>query len=31
MQALAQQLWQGKPVKDILATADARLKTVVKD
>jgi multiple sugar transport system substrate-binding protein len=30
-QAFAQQLWQGKPLKDIFATADARLKSVIKD
>ncbi len=30
-QAFAQQLWQGKPIKDIFATAQARLKAVLKE
>jgi multiple sugar transport system substrate-binding protein len=30
-QAFAQQLWQGKPLKEILGATDARLKAVLKD
>ena len=29
-QAFAQQLWQGKPLKEILATSETRLKSVLK-
>ncbi len=31
MQAFAQELWQGKPVGPVVDTAEARLKSILKE